>query len=124
MSKRKPILSVEEADQKLAELLKQAEEVKNIKAALIKESRSLVGDVAVTVLKSVPTTKDGCKNYFSAVRSLIERHADEFNALQNGGGKVSLEKPAPVESGNHRLPNNAAPMTVPVDAPADAEAGE
>ena len=78
--------------------------------------RAAIGEIAVDTI-GAPIDKKECKSYFDALKMLMDRHADEFAALQSGS-TVSLKKPV-----SYRLPNEAA-VNAPAEASVDAEVGE
>ena len=138
MAKTKAITainSMEELAQLKESLKRQLKEADAREEELLRESYSVVGEVAMGTLKNVPKVKAECKNYFAGVQALIDAHASEFQKLLTGKAnhvqkervqnEPVQEESAPVENaGSVRLPNNAGIAQEPVEASGDAEAGE
>jgi hypothetical protein len=138
MAKTKAITainSMEELAQLKENLKRQLKEADAREEELLRESYSVVGEVAMGTLKNVPKVKAECKNYFAGVQALIDAHASEFQKLLTGKASpvqkeriqndLVQEEPAQVENfGNVRLPNDARIAQEPVEASVDAEAGE
>lgn len=125
MSRKKT--SVAEWDATIADLQKQMEEAKAKRAVAMKDSMSSVGEIAIDAFADMSVDKKACKDYFIALKTLVKRHADEFQALLSGKGDSTQRVSTPqANTASVRLPNNAAsiPAPAPAEASVDAEAGE
>ena len=60
---------------------KRIEALKVRKSAAIEKMRGMIGEMFLSFFPDIPTDRKGCRDYLSAVRTVVDAHRDEFMAL-------------------------------------------